>query len=293
MPYRVMTTRSSCNRKNKEDPIMTLKHWSAALLSMFLLTACGGGGSGGGGGGGSSPDNTSSSGESSGTSGNSNQSAQTGEAARPGVYSGEITTSSGDTKVSIAVLGPDNRLVLFIEGGVYDRGSVSFDGSKMTGELKEFRTAAVESGSIEATMTSNSFSGTATSEDGTESKLAYQRLGSVSDEGADMDKIKGSWTEQKDGISTNFTVMSNGELDGSESDGCVFDGQVTIPDPQYNLYAVSFDGANCAGRPEASASERNAGSYQGFAYLTSSETNGNGLNLFADNDQAIVVFTGH
>jgi hypothetical protein len=67
-------------------------------------------------------------------------------------------------------------------------------------------------------------------------------------------------------ISTyTVTIDANGVLTGSHTNGCVYNGAVTIPDPPRNLFKLSVELNNCPRSITGSGSM--SGSYTGFGIL--------------------------
>lgn len=84
---------------------------------------------------------------------------------------------------------------------------------------------------------------------------------SLSDESASLDKLLGHFS-QSDFI--NLDVSDTGVITGSDQSGCVYAGDVEIPDPSLNIYKVYYDVTNC---PNDGLYN---GSYSGLGALNSS-----------------------
>lgn len=61
-------------------------------------------------------------------------------------------------------------------------------------------------------------------------------------------EIAGSYRVEKmvTGASGSLTLSEAGELSGSDSYGCAYAGEITLPDPQFNLIAFSMNVTSCS-----------------------------------------------
>ena len=66
----------------------------------------------------------------------------------------------------------------------------------------------------------------------------YQRAGSLS-------TLAGTWRYESGGFTKQWQIDSSGALSGSDSNGCNYAGQVTVPDPAHNLYRMSYQITGC------------------------------------------------
>ena len=67
-------------------------------------------------------------------------------------------------------------------------------------------------------------------------------------------------------VTLTVTIDASGQLNGSYSNGCVFDGAATIPDPSHNMVRLEIDLANCGSQ---GSSKSWNGSYAGLGMLLS------------------------
>jgi hypothetical protein len=65
-------------------------------------------------------------------------------------------------------------------------------------------------------------------------------------------------------VTLTLTIESNGQLTGSYSNGCVFNGTAAIPDAAHNMVQLQIDLANCGSR---GSSKTWNGSYEGLGVL--------------------------
>lgn len=81
--------------------------------------------------------------------------------------------------------------------------------------------------------------------------------------------IAGMYSETTpNGITTNFVIDDTGELTGSDTTGCFFDGRLLLPDPTDNaksVVEVAFTAYGCGATPDIKADARN-GKFNGVGY---------------------------
>ena len=66
------------------------------------------------------------------------------------------------------------------------------------------------------------------------------------DRPASLDRIAGTYTRTTSiGYTMTLSFTQGGELTGSDSRGCVFNGSVTVPDPTHNFYQVNATVTSC------------------------------------------------
>jgi CRISPR-associated protein Csb1 len=57
--------------------------------------------------------------------------------------------------------------------------------------------------------------------------------------------LEGTWSYTEPGYSISIDVDDQGEINGSDSDGCVFFGVASVLDPEHNTYGIDIDVTNC------------------------------------------------
>jgi hypothetical protein len=63
---------------------------------------------------------------------------------------------------------------------------------------------------------------------------------------ASLDEVAGVYTRStSSGYTITMTIGANGELMGSDSKGCVFNGTLSVPDPARNMYAIEATVSSC------------------------------------------------
>jgi hypothetical protein len=192
-----------------------------------------------------------------------------------GIYFGQITTTVGANPVSINVTGivseqGDVQFLLPIDAQRHYAGMVQVDGTSLAGTLTEYRGAEGRFLGIDEIA--------AATLDGTVS-TADRLVGDYSstlDEGqfildyvpsyetdSSLDLMVGVWTFDMAGAgggvyTVTWDVDANGVIFGTDTNGCVFDGDVSLIDTSYNAYRITVDVTLCGAIN---------GEYSGLAYL--------------------------
>ena len=72
--------------------------------------------------------------------------------------------------------------------------------------------------------------------------LAYDAL---YDRAASLALLSGTWSESSGGYTMTLVIDGSGTLNGSDTNGCVYTGSATLPDPAHNLYTFNLDIHTC------------------------------------------------
>ncbi|AHI29937.1 hypothetical protein [Marinobacter similis] len=215
---------------------------STPILMGFLLVACGGGGGGG--------------------SSSSGVTAETSVKLAPGAFSTEIGFPDGSTVDAATLLSPSGDFVVFVDFDDITVGTLQFgNNSSITGSGTDYYYDAsweTQSGTISGRASSTSEATIKATAPGYESNSTLLRDDQYSDLGVTLAQLSGTYTMDVTGVyRTTVTISADGTVTGSDETGCVFNGNVDIPDTEFNVYEVSYTASNC---PE---SERN-GQYSGL-----------------------------
>ncbi|MFZ5622471.1 MAG: hypothetical protein ACOY5W_15740 [Pseudomonadota bacterium] len=202
----------------------------AALLLSTLLGGCGGGGS------------------------SSSTAVATADAT--GVWEGTITQNGvGTYSVTGLITGGQMRFIS-VDGNALYEGTVSVSGSTLTATTTNY----VIDGGIFSTstltgtvVTASSISGTFTSSDGGSGNFSLT-YDPVTTRGSSLATITANWFVTDGVYSMSIPIDATGAINGADSDGCVYTGQVNIIDPAVNIYGVSLTASVCAA----------AGAYSGY-----------------------------
>ena len=215
---------------------------SSPLLMGLVLAACGG--SGGGGLTSDTPD-------------------QPTIELKPGGYATTIAFDDGSTVDAATLLSPSGRFVVLVDfdditSGILEYGS----GGTITGIGTDYvfdgLSWQTQSGTISGEAASSSSATITAIAPGYESTSTLERDDQYSDLGVTLASLSGTYTMDVPGVTlTSVTIASDGIITGNDETGCVFNGNVAIPDPRYNVYEVTYSANNCTD------SQRN-GDYSGI-----------------------------
>lgn len=183
----------------------------AALLLSTLLAGCGGGG------GSSTP-------------------AATADAT--GVWEGTLTQNGvGTYSVTGLITGGQMRFIS-VDGNALYEGTVSVSGSTLTATTTNY----VIDGGIFSTstltgtvVTASTISGTFTSSDGGSGSFSLS-YDPITTRGSSLATLTANWFVTDGAYSMSIPIDATGAINGTDSDGCVYTGQVSIIDPAANSY---------------------------------------------------------
>jgi len=104
--------------------------------------------------------------------------------------------------------------------------------------------------------------------------------------GIDLESIAGEWATQDlagDGQWSTI-ILQDGSFDATDESGCVYDGQITIPDTAFNLFEVTLEVSDCN-------DEDDDGDYSGLGYQLDGFLLGDGrvIRIFAGNLESAVL----
>jgi hypothetical protein len=79
--------------------------------------------------------------------------------------------------------------------------------------------------------------------------LNYQAIYQL---GSSLDMLTGTWTDSSDPGADVVNVDATGMITGQDggASGCVYSGQVTLIDPNYNVYDIEWTYSSCNGDSE-------------------------------------------
>ena len=218
---------------------------SSPILMGLALTACGGGGGGGG------DDLTTAPPE------------QPTTELQAGGYVTEIAFEDGTTVGAATLLSPTGEFVVLVDIDDITVGTLDFgSGGTITGSGTDYvfdgTSWQTQGGTISGEATSETTATITATAPGYESVSTLERDDQYSDLGVTLAGLSGTYTMSAPGIfTTSVTIASDGIITGSDETGCVFNGNVAIPDPSINVYEVTYSANNCAD------SQRN-GDYSGL-----------------------------
>ncbi len=232
----------------------------AATAGLCLtLAACGGGG-----GGGSDPDTPPPVSEVDGIWRGSFVSDSTGSYSLLGlIKDGEIRMLSADNgSIHAGTASVASGGVFSATTTDYAIGGTVYAETSMTGSY-------VQGQSISADYTAtNGDSGTVS--------LTYDEL---YDRDSSLALTEGIWSVTEGAYTFTITIQADGTLDGSDTDGCIYSGSVSIIDSNKNLYDVDVSAANCGVAD---------GDYNGYGVISDDQSANDTFSLVANNENYII-----
>lgn len=204
---------------------------SSPILAAVLLAACGGGGGG--------------------DSSSSEAKATSSANLPPGAYYTVIDYDSGGSDEAVTFLSSTGKFVSAVDSPDITVGTLRFgsdDTISGTG-TDVFYTTSWEtvSGSISGSIQSKGKATLNATAPGYESTVTLEREDTYSDLGVTLAQVSGTYSMMVSGSTTTITIAADGTLTGSDSSGCAYNGQLTIPNTDYNVYEVSFTASGCGG----------------------------------------------
>lgn len=189
-----------------------------------------------------------------------------------GIWTGTATLTDTTTLDSIGLVSEAGQ-IFFLTGSDLSIGTVSTSGSNFTGSLTEYYSAGgFASGTIAGTFTARtSLSGAATFNSVQTSTFNFN-YENIHERDSSFATISGTYSLTSGTYTETYTVDTDGVITGSDTDGCVFNGQVSLPNTDYNIYGVSVTASNCG--------DAN-GTYTGLAALVDDTTTNDTLIIGA------------
>ncbi|MDX1561211.1 MAG: hypothetical protein R3193_20045 [Marinobacter sp.] len=213
-----------------------------------------------------------------------------GTGLRPGVYLTAIASSNGGSDEAITWISSSGRFVTAInavnsifgtiEAGA-NEGQVSGSAASLFYTDQWNRAEGSLTGIVEDPQSlSYSITGNFNA------NAVLVRLVDLSNEPISLSILSKSYLSLDQ--TTSFTIGSQGGLSGSDSTGCVFDGEVNIQASNVNVFDVTFEATNCGANSTSSPSERN-GRYNGVGSYDSTNSR---ISFMSANSTVILPFQG-
>jgi hypothetical protein len=219
--------------KTRSNPIAAL----AIITAGSLLAGCGGGG-------GSNADTTPTAGTT----------PPTAAAPTAGAWKGTIvSTTTGQSSQVVALTGHDGHSVWMTTDGRVWSGQVPLSGSHFdatfSGHMHEGAQFpdGTSHGSASMAFDHHAMSSTAGHYTGSgDTGTFHMGLSPMWSRPASMETVAGVYTRStSNGYSMTMTIGANGQLLGSDSQGCVINGSVGVPDATHNMYAIDATVTSC------------------------------------------------
>ena len=199
-----------------------------------------------------------------------------------GVFSGTYSTG-GQLVVIDGIVSPNGELRVITQFDEQLGGQLTFNGENFTvdplssfispGNLSDNYYAAIfnENGTASGTISNSEISGTTEFSNQT-SNFSLTKEVELTNQGADFADVTGNYVTPDYLTSISFDV--DGKVSGLDDEGCLYSGQLSIPEASINVYEVGLTVENCG--------EGN-GTYDGLGTLVPS-------NYIDDGDSNVFIF---
>lgn len=160
-----------------------------------------------------------------------------------GLWAGNVV-SDGEIFHTIGLVAPDGETRYISDDGEQDKALLTLNGSDFTGDIVgyDYTGLFIASGTISGSYSSNLISGSTTA-DGIEISTFSLELLEQSNDGASFDIIKGNYSSID--AETSIAIDIDGLLSGSDTYGCQYNGNITIPDSSVNVYKLVLSVSSC------------------------------------------------
>jgi len=195
-----------------------------------------------------------------------------------GVWRGPFTSTTNVAVYPVTGLVSEDNDAQFLASVISQRhysGNVAVNAAALTGTLNVYRGREGPFVGFDGVQ-SIVLNGTASERDGLfgdytgaddegRFNLNYDR---IYEDGSSLDLVRGLWiyTEASAGgalYTVTLDIDANGTVFGSDTEGCVYSGQLSIIDSDFNSYRATVSVSTCI------MNIRNIGNYTGLAYLSS------------------------
>lgn len=174
-----------------------------------------------------------------------------------GVWYGSVKSDYAGERDVVGLITEAGRAIMIeLDTASLYTASLQIDGDRFDGDLKGYAApgyafangAAVASGSLDGSIEErNRLTGDFTlAGSGGSFNLHYDR--DAYEQSASLAALADNWGYQTtDGYSISVSIDANGNVYGSDTDGCQFAGRVGVPDGRYNAYSLQIDISTCPG----------------------------------------------
>jgi hypothetical protein len=180
-----------------------------------------------------------------------------------GIWDGTYTNLNAGLFPIKAIIYND-RWILFSDtylsnpaDGILWDGNMTVFSNQFTGNLKNYQ--------FESYSYTLSYTGEVSSKDhiwgdADSDPLRFFSLNylAISDDGASLLTLESNWNFSNLSFNLDISIDQSGVLSGLDSDGCFYNGSVTVPDPHINVYQLTITKSSC---------DAKNGNYSGLGYV--------------------------
>lgn len=162
-----------------------------------------------------------------------------------GVWVGTASPIGGGGSIDMIGIISESGELHFLSEIEIDIGNVTTNGNTFSGNVTAYTTGATELGTVSGTFSPKaSFSGTGVFGGTPTSNFAFTYDDSY-ERASSLALVSGTYSDTDGFYTETYTIGSDGALNGSDTDGCVFNGQVSVIDARYNAYDITITISNC------------------------------------------------
>lgn len=166
-----------------------------------------------------------------------------------GIYSIFSSEGGGSSIFESVALIEGGQIRAFTEnGGLYAGGIADHSDGTFDARYTQYSSGnkAVDTVTLAGDFQSGkSFEGLYESDSGTEGALKANYNAQAHKQPASLDIASGVWSVTNSSVNNSISINTNGDLYGSDADGCVYSGNLSVPDRQRNIYRVSMTVESC------------------------------------------------
>lgn len=199
-----------------------------------------------------------------------------------GVWEGTFTENGAGTYDLTGIIVGNQLRFISDSAGVIYAGTISVAGTNFTATTTSYAIGgtAFSTANLTGTVsTKSTLSGTFTSTTGATGSFSLT-YDTVTDKGSSLAVTDGNWTETSGGSTSTISIDSTGALTGSDTDGCVYLGTVSIINSSVNIYNLSISASSCGVYN---------GTYAGYIVIGDMVSTNDILNFVVNNSNYIII----
>lgn len=196
-----------------------------------------------------------------------------------GIWQGTVTQSAG-TASTIGLIRRNGEYH-FLSGNEtsYTTGNFQISGDRFSGSGPEYDDAGVEIVALSGDFVSKQSLSGVGRVNGVQTSSFELNYDSIYERGSSLARVVGTYSDTDGTYTETYTIDSSGDITGSDTDGCVINGQISIVNSAYNDYGIQLTVSNCA----------ISGNYTGAAVLLDDEEMDDTLLSFMSSDDYVVA----
>jgi hypothetical protein len=164
-----------------------------------------------------------------------------------GAWQGTITVAGRGTFAVLGVLNGGEMFLVSNNADIALAGDYRVNGTSVNGNGNIYPVNGAKLGTFSLSgvvATASTLSGNFSASNGTSGtfNLTYD---SISDRGSSLSTTDGNWSVTDGTYTLTVSIDSTGLITGSDTDGCVYNGNGSIIDPAVNIYRVNITLSSC------------------------------------------------